>query len=349
MLSPEQILDRLDQRLPLLASRTRDAPERQRTLSATIAWSYDLLDPAEQRLFRRLSVFAGGCTLDAAEAVCDADLDTLQSLVEKSLLRFSDERYWMLETIREYARDQLRASSLPEEVGGRHARWYCDLSEEYEPELMGRQGARWIVRLEAELANIRTAIEWGIANDAILAFAIVANTSYFLNQTGRAREHARLLDETWSDDVPVELRKRGLKARVAAALEVNDVESMRFYSEQRLELARQTGDAAQEAAALNMLATSAFLGGDLDAAQRRYEEAVEVARTTGDDEVVSGALGNFGKFERDNGNVAGSASCSRRASRLAGPSGMRLTWPGPSRSWRRPRSPREMSPARKAT
>ena len=154
-----------------------------------------------------LSVFAGGCTLDAAEAVCDADLDTLQSLVEKSLLRFSDERYWMLETIREYARDQLCASSLPEEVAGRHARWYRELSEEYEPELMGPEGARWIVRIEAELANIRAAIEWGIANDAILAFAIVVNTSYFLNQTGRTHEHARLLDATWLDDVPVELRK----------------------------------------------------------------------------------------------------------------------------------------------
>ena len=130
------------------------------------------------------------------------------------------------------------------------------------------------------------------------------NTSYFLNQTGRTPEHARLLDATWLDDVPVELRKRGLKARVSAALEVNDVESMRVFSEQRLELARQTGDVAQESAALNMLATSAFLGGDFEAARRRYEEAVAVARTTGDQEVVSGVLVNFGKFERDNGNVA---------------------------------------------
>ena len=160
--------------------------------------------------------------------MCDADLDTLQSLVEKSLLRSSDERFWMLETIREYARERLDAAALADDVAGRHARWYRDLSEEYEPELMGPHGARWIVRLEAELANIRSAIEWGIANDSLLAFAIVVNTSYFLNQTGRTREHVRLLDATWLDDVPVELRKRGLRARTGAALEVNDFESMRL-------------------------------------------------------------------------------------------------------------------------
>ncbi len=303
-LTPAQILERLSSRLDLLKGG-RDADPRQQTLRATIEWSHELLSPAEQELFARLSIFQGGCALDAAEDVADAELDTLQSLVEKSLVRFTNERYWMLETIREYARDQLRASSsLSCDVAGRHARWYRDLSEEYEPELMGRQGARWIGRLETELANIRAAIEWGIANDPIVAFAIVVNTSYFLNQTGRTHEHARLLESTWLDDVPVELRKRGLKARVGAALEVNDVESMRIFSEQRLELARQTGDAVQESAALNMLATSAFLGGDFEAARRRYEEALEVARTTGDDEVVSGSLANFGKFERDNGNVA---------------------------------------------
>ena len=105
-LSPAQILERLSQRLDLLRGG-RDADPRQQTLRATIEWSYDLLTPEEQQLFTRLAVFAGGCTLEAAEEVADADLDTLQSLVEKSLLRFSGERYWMLETIREYAGEKL--------------------------------------------------------------------------------------------------------------------------------------------------------------------------------------------------------------------------------------------------
>ena len=105
-LSPAQILERLSQRLDLLKGG-RDADPRQQTLRATIEWSYDLLSAEEQQLFARLSVFAGGCTLEAAEEVSDADLDTLQSLVEKSLLRFTNERYWMLETIREYAGERL--------------------------------------------------------------------------------------------------------------------------------------------------------------------------------------------------------------------------------------------------
>ncbi len=109
VLSPAQILDRLGQRLDLLTGG-RDADPRQRTLRATIAWSYDLLTPDEQALFRRLAVFAGGCTLEAAEAVAGADLDTLQSLVDKSLVRRTEDRFWMLETIREFAVEELTAS-----------------------------------------------------------------------------------------------------------------------------------------------------------------------------------------------------------------------------------------------
>ena len=108
-LTPAQILERLSGRLDLLKGG-RDADPRQQTLRATIEWSYDLLSPDEQQLFARLSVFAGGCTLEAAEDVAGADLDTLQSLVEKSLLRFTGERYWMLETIREYAAERLGES-----------------------------------------------------------------------------------------------------------------------------------------------------------------------------------------------------------------------------------------------
>jgi hypothetical protein len=110
VLSPAQILSRLSDRLDL-PTAGRDADPRHQTLRATIEWSYDLLSTEEQRLFRALSVFVGGCALDAAEEVADADVDTLQSLVEKSLLRFTDERYWMLETIREYAGERLSASA----------------------------------------------------------------------------------------------------------------------------------------------------------------------------------------------------------------------------------------------
>nr|MBA3332477.1 adenylate/guanylate cyclase domain-containing protein [Actinomycetota bacterium] len=118
-LSPAQILERLSQRLDLLEGG-RDSDPRQQTLRATIEWSYDLLSDAEKTLFARLSVFAGGCTLEAAEEVCDSDLDTLQSLVEKSLLRFTNERYWMLETIRGFALEKLTESGTADDVGIRH-------------------------------------------------------------------------------------------------------------------------------------------------------------------------------------------------------------------------------------
>ena len=121
-LSSTQILERLEQRLPLLTGGARDLPERQRTLRATIEWSYELLAPEEQQLFSRLAVFLGGCTLEAAEEVAEAELDTLHSLVDKSLVRHIGERYWMLETIREYAGERLRASGDLEVTERRHAR-----------------------------------------------------------------------------------------------------------------------------------------------------------------------------------------------------------------------------------
>ena len=121
VLSPRQILERLSQRLDLLRGG-RDAEARQRTLRATIEWSYDLLTEEEKRLFAALSVFAGGCTLEAAESVCDADLDALQSLVDKSLLRHTDERFWMLETIREFALERLEDSGGAEDLRRRYSR-----------------------------------------------------------------------------------------------------------------------------------------------------------------------------------------------------------------------------------
>ena len=159
-LSTDQILARLEHRLPLLTGGSRDAPERQRTLRSTIEWSYDLLSSAEQQLFHRLAVFAGGCTLEAAEEVCHADLDTLQSLVEKSLLRFSNERYWMLETIREYAGERLEHGDERAALRGRHAEHFVSLAERAEPELEGADGAWWLDHLDADRGNFRLALAW---------------------------------------------------------------------------------------------------------------------------------------------------------------------------------------------
>ena len=158
-LAPAQILERLEQRLPLLTGGARDAPERQRTLRATIEWSYDLLNEGETLLFARLAVFRGGCTLEAAEEVAGASLDVMQSLVDKSLLRHAEERFWMLETIREYAAERLEQQGDGEILRQRHAGYFLRLAEEAEPHLTGSQQALWLERLEAEHDNFRLALD----------------------------------------------------------------------------------------------------------------------------------------------------------------------------------------------
>jgi serine/threonine protein kinase len=156
-LSVSQILERLSQRLDLLKGG-RDADPRQQTLRATVEWSYDLLSDEEQRIFRSLSVFAGGCTLEAAEDVCDADLDPLLSLVEKSLLRFTDERYWMLETIREYAAERLEEAGEAEEGRQRHAGYVLGLGAAAAD--AQSDDVQWMSTLELEQDNVRTAFAW---------------------------------------------------------------------------------------------------------------------------------------------------------------------------------------------
>ena len=168
LLPPEVLAVRLERRLALLTGGARDLPARQRTLRDTIAWSYDLLDPDEQRLFRRLAVFAGGCTLEATEAICGAGLDVLDrlaSLVDQSLMRgettedpAGEARFAMLETVREYAHERLEVSWEAEVLGRRHADFFLALAEEAEPKLTGREQGVWLARLEEEHANLRAVL-----------------------------------------------------------------------------------------------------------------------------------------------------------------------------------------------
>jgi predicted ATPase/class 3 adenylate cyclase len=173
VLTPTQILARLERRLSILTSGARSLPERQRTLRAAIAWSYDLLDPVERRLFARLSVFAGGWTFESAEAVCDPEalgvdaLDGLTSLVDQSLVRRVESpgrppRFAMLETIREFGREQLEASGDLAPVLGRHTEHFLDLAVEAEPHLTGADQGDWLDRCDSEHANIRAALRWAI-------------------------------------------------------------------------------------------------------------------------------------------------------------------------------------------
>jgi predicted ATPase len=163
LFSPEQLIAKLSERLDLLKGE-RDADPRQQTLRATIEWSYDLLSDDEQRLFPRLSVFAGGCTYEAAEEIAGAEPDTLQSLLDKSLLRKRDSktgpRYWMLETIREYATEKLEESGDEGALRRRHAEHFLDLAEEGTFIVMD---ASWVDRVDADLDNVRSALDFAAA------------------------------------------------------------------------------------------------------------------------------------------------------------------------------------------
>lgn len=169
----QQLLARLADRLPMLVGGSHDLPARQKTMRDAIAWSYELLDAQEQALFRQLSAFAGGCTLDAAEAVCVtggkglAVLHGLAALVDHSLLGMREDeqgetrqpRFWMLETIREFGLERLEESGQSDSVGQRHTEYYLSLAESAAPQLVGPDQARWLDRIDEDLANVRTALD----------------------------------------------------------------------------------------------------------------------------------------------------------------------------------------------
>lgn len=191
-LSPIELLTRLDRSLPLLTGGPRDAPHRQRTLEATIDWSYQVLSPAEQHLFARLAVFAGGCTLPAAEDVCGANLDILQSLIDRSLLRTDRERYWMLQTIREYAIERLGQTGETHDLRRARARWFVELvdAEGVAPPAWPDQSS--LIRLGREQANFMSALEWAAdAGEIEIAARLTSSLTAVWIMLGQLHEATR--------------------------------------------------------------------------------------------------------------------------------------------------------------
>jgi predicted ATPase/class 3 adenylate cyclase len=211
LLPPRAMLARLGSRLKLLTGGARNLPERQRTLRGAIEWSYELLTPEERTLFARLSVFAGGRTLEIIETICDPEgeldtLDGLESLLEKSLLRQEEgpggePRFVMLETIHEYAREKLEESGEAEEVRRRHAEHFLTLAEESYPELKGPDQLEWLERLEAEHDNMRAALSWALGRkEAEVALRLGGALWWFWWMRGHNSEGRRLLEEALAID-----------------------------------------------------------------------------------------------------------------------------------------------------
>jgi predicted ATPase len=282
VLSPAQILERLALRLDLLKGG-RDAEARQQTLRATIEWSYDLLDEEEQRLFARLAVFRGGCTLEAAEQVVDAELDVLQSLVEKSLVRHTDERFWMLETIREYALERLDESGEAEDLGRRYAEFFLAVAEKAFPNLRG-DPKKWLDRLEAEHDNLRAALDtFEAAGETQSALQLAGALYRFWYLHGHFAEGRTRLERLLAaDDSPTAARARALNGAAVTTMNIGDSAAASARSEEALVLHRKLGDAWGIAYSIFSLGMAATEESDWARARPHFEESLARFRELGD-------------------------------------------------------------------
>ena len=293
-LSSQEILSRLEHRLPLLTGGARDLPERQRTLRATIDWSYELLGVDEQRLYACLAVFRGGCTLDAAEQITGADLDTLQSLVDKSLVRHNEGRYWMLETIREHATERLDASGEADETRRRHALHYLELAEEADPYLRevalrgGHHHLDWLDRLETEHDNLRAALDrLAAAGETQLVLRTAgALVEFWFENAHFVELRTRLLAALEADDQPTAARAKALLGACdTLGVSKDDVRAIRCADE-ALVISRALGDRSGIADSLFRLGTNASNQGDYKAALPLLEEARGLFEEVGDQDAA---------------------------------------------------------------
>jgi predicted ATPase/class 3 adenylate cyclase len=281
VLSPEQILERLSGRLDLLRGG-RDADPRQQTLRATIEWSHDLLTLGEQRLFARLSVFRGGCRLEAAEEVAEADLDTLQSLVDKSLLRHNDERFWMLETIREYAAERLRERE-EEMIRERHLDYFLALAEGAYGEERSASASAWLAIMDAEHDNLRAALDWARSSRPEAEVQLAGAVAAYWHLRGYAAEaRERIVGALARCESRDRIRARALThlGEILSRLAVERGEVLSCLDE-ALSLWREHGDALGEALALEVIGYGHISAGEHGPARLAFEQSLALRRLAG--------------------------------------------------------------------
>ena len=307
LLSPDALLARLDRRLDVLERGPRDLPARQQTMRDTIAWSFDLLDPQEQRLFTRLSVFAGGATLEAAAAVAGdpetgegmGDLDLIESLADKSLILLDgdDPRIQMLQTIRDYGLERLADSPDRREIERRHAEFFLALAEESEALLAGREQARWLDILEQEQANLRAAIDW-LRDEREIEEALRLGGALwrFWWLRGDIDEGRHELESLLALPASVEpaVRAKALNGAGVLAESRGEFDTATRLHEESLEISRQIGDQRGVAWSLNNLGVVAVSQGDYARAQVLLEENLAVAEEAEETASVATALNDLG-------------------------------------------------------
>jgi predicted ATPase/DNA-binding CsgD family transcriptional regulator len=342
LLPPEALLARLEHRLQVLTSGTRDLPARQQTLRSTIKWSYELLSADEQRLFWRLSVFVGGCTLKAVEAVCgEADavaLDGVASLLDNSLMQQTEQagdepRFVMLETIREYGRECLEVSGEREEIRRAHANYYVALAEEAEPKLCSAERENWVHRLEREHDNIRAALSWSVERkEAATALRLGGALWRFWLLHGHLSEGRKFLEKALAigvlqagrlagtdtgaltTQVSSAVRAKALNGAGVLAHSQGDSRQAKVLCEESLALFRELGDKRGIAASLNglglIVGQATRARNDYAVARALYEESLAIVRELGDIWGIAETLWDFARVAFYQGDyTAGNPLC----------------------------------------
>jgi predicted ATPase len=285
VLTPAEILERLGRRLDLLTAGRRDAPERHRTLRATIAWSHDLLEADERRLFAQLAVFTSGWSVRAAEQVAGGDvLDQLTALLDQSLVCRDGGRFLMLETVREYAAERLAASDEEPLVRRRHALWCLEMAEAAEPELEGPDQGKWFGQLDAEQENLRAACAWAVANgEPEIALRIDGALWRFWLARGAGADVLGVLTAALASGQGAPgTRAKALNAAGVLAGATDDFAAARTAFEEALELAARLGERRQMARAEANLGLIASFEKDYATGLARYANAAEIWRELGD-------------------------------------------------------------------
>jgi predicted ATPase/class 3 adenylate cyclase len=319
LLAPAGLLERLDATLPLLTGGVHDAPERQRTLRATIGWSYDLLDAAGKELFTRLSVFAGSFPLAAAESVCNADLDGLAALVDSSILKpIGDDRFLMLGTIREYALERLADSAAAEELRNQHASFFAQLAEQAYGHRFDAE-AEWSERLEVDHDDLRAALDWLTASDADRALKLAGALGWFWLSHGLLSEGGGRLTEALAKSTAAGgSRARALTALGSLTARHGDGDGGRAQVEDAISLWEELDERDELASALDTLGwllvyDAADDAGSLEA----FERSLELRRESGDQAGGTRALVGVAQVLVAIGEVERAESLSRELLELA--------------------------------
>ena len=329
LLPPQALLERLEHRLEVLTGGGQDVPARQQTLRNAIGWSYDLLNGEERRLFRYLSVFAGGCTLETVESIYTTSdtsappvLDGMASLIDKSLLQqvesgSGEPRLLMMATIREYALEALAANGEMEAARQAHAAYYLRFAEEAEPGLISPQQALWSEKLEREYDNLRAALQWllaqakgeeaGSQKAKEMALRLVGSLFWFWWARGHWSEGRNFLERALAASESVKVSSYGAKALFATAniaFVQSDYERAVTLSEGSLAQYRELGDKRGIALSLYPLGNVAWSRGDMVVARALKEEALALHKEMGDRGYLALSLFSLGLLESSQGNYA---------------------------------------------